>query len=104
MGQETSRRLFLIDSSPWSTSVQVTLQAGHYFAVVVPIIPNSNSPSGQRALPADGELSGCGDRGVPEKAGRNDEFVVSPERVARRRNFTQQELRDQEPSAPAHLL
>ena len=34
---------FLIDSSPWSISVQVTLQAGHYIAVVIPIVPSSNS-------------------------------------------------------------
>ena len=40
---ETSEGLFLIDSSPWSTSVQVTLQAGHYIAVVFPIVPDSDS-------------------------------------------------------------
>ena len=39
----TSEGLFFIDSSPWSTSVQVALQAGHYIAVVVPFIPDSTS-------------------------------------------------------------
>jgi hypothetical protein len=35
--------LFFIDSSPWSVNVQVALQAGHYIAVIVPIVPDSGA-------------------------------------------------------------
>ncbi len=42
----TPEGLFFIDSSPWSVNVQVTLQAGHYFAVVVPIVPEGDNEEG----------------------------------------------------------
>jgi hypothetical protein len=40
---ESPEGLFLIDSSPWSVNVQVALQAGHYIAVVVPIVPSGEN-------------------------------------------------------------
>jgi hypothetical protein len=65
--------LFLIDSSPWSVNVQVALQAGHYIAVIVPIIPDSGTEGGN----VEGVTEQSDDGGVNPENFLVKEFNVS---------------------------
>lgn len=57
---------------------------------------------GQRAFGTNRRSSGSRDHGVPEQAGREDEFVVRTERIASRRRLIQHEFGDE--GSAAELL